>query len=149
MNDAVPQNLLSSKTVGMFESWAQTIGGILEAVNIPGFLTNLSDLYQELDEETAIWREFVAVWYQDLGTRIVGVNELYKLAVEHDLLLPVLGDRGERSQKSKLGRALAQLEGRQFAEFRIKRMPGDKRSQVRAYQLECVGDEDAMPDVDF
>jgi hypothetical protein len=33
----------SPKTLGMFEDWAATMGGILDTVGIPGFLANLDD----------------------------------------------------------------------------------------------------------
>ena len=44
---------------GMFESWVEVIGGILDHVGIPGFLKNLAEFYEESDAEGTAWRGFV------------------------------------------------------------------------------------------
>lgn len=49
--------------LGSFESWAEVMGGILEAAGIDGFLGNLGSLYDRADTEGAMWRELVIVWW--------------------------------------------------------------------------------------
>jgi hypothetical protein len=87
-----------SRTLGMFEEWSATIGGILDTAGMPGFLENLDEFYELADQEGNAVRAFVATWWEKFGQQDVGVAELF----------PYVGDldvgKGEfRSQKTKLG----------------------------------------------
>jgi hypothetical protein len=124
------------RTLGMFESWARAMGGILDVAGVGGFLGNLKDIYAEMDEETAMWREFISAWWDKHGGGAATVGELHELAVEKDLLLSVLGDKGERSQKIRLGRALSKSDGRYFGEFKIAETAKDPKTKSRAYRIE-------------
>lgn len=128
---------LGKQTLGMFESWAKVMGGILSIIEMPGFLENLQEIYAEADEETFMWREFISAWWERYHVQAVGVAELYDLAIRKDLLMPVLGDKGERSQKTRLGRALSRINGRYFGKFRVVETVGDARNRTKAYMLEC------------
>jgi hypothetical protein len=44
---------------GGYESWATVVGGILEHAGVTGFLSNLQNVYEKSDEETAEWAEFL------------------------------------------------------------------------------------------
>jgi putative DNA primase/helicase len=46
-------------TLGSFEDWARTIGGILEAGGISGFLANQTNFYEQAGAETELWSAFV------------------------------------------------------------------------------------------
>ncbi len=100
--------------LGSFEAWAAIMGGILEAAGVPGFLANLDEMYEAADAEGAVWRAFVAAWWERHGTAEVGTAELHELAIACEPPLP-LGDGGERSQRTRLGRALGQMRDRVFA----------------------------------
>lgn len=100
-------------TLGMFESWAETIGGILEHAGIPGFLGNLDEFYDTADAEAAAWRSFVAAWWNKYLDGAFGVSDLYQLAAELDAPLD-LGDGGERSQRIRLGKQIGAMRDRQF-----------------------------------
>lgn len=128
---------LGKQTLGMFESWAKIMGGILEVAEISGFLSNLFEIYAEADEETELWREFVYAWWDRFGNEPVAVAALHTLALEKDLLLPVLGDKGERSQKTRLGKALSKMNGRYFGRIKVVETIGDSRNKTKAYRLEC------------
>jgi hypothetical protein len=56
MDKDVPQ-------LGSFTHWAQTIGGILTLCGVPGFLTNLEELYQEVDEDGTQMEAWLTAWY--------------------------------------------------------------------------------------
>ncbi|MBW7851041.1 MAG: toprim domain-containing protein, partial [Rhodospirillales bacterium] len=101
-------------TLGSFESWAETIGGILDVCGVPGFLANADELYATSDAEGAMWRGFVAAWWDRHGTIPVGTTDLFQIAGQCEPPLP-LGDGGERSQRIRLGKALGQMRDRVFA----------------------------------
>jgi putative DNA primase/helicase len=107
-----------SVSLGGFESWAHTIGGILQASGIPGFLDNLPDFYTAADEESGRWRSFVKVWWNHFGEDSVGVAQLWKLIEETDLDVD-LGEGPERTRRIKLGIQLRRSRGRYFGSIRL------------------------------
>ena len=100
------------KTLGMFESSARVIGGILEFASIPGFLGNLEAFYESADTEGETWRSFVAAWWARHHDCAVGVAELWSIASESGIELG--RDGSDRSQKIRLGRALSDHRDRVF-----------------------------------
>lgn len=129
------------EVLGMFESWAKVMGGLLDVAGVPGFLTNLQEIYSDADEETGQWIDFVGAWYEKHTNTIVQTKDLHALAKENDLLLFVLGDKGERSEKARLGKALKRISGRFFGNFQIVETLGDRRNGTKAYYLDdgCRG----------
>lgn len=104
-----------TRSLGSFESWSAVMGGVLLAAGIPGFLDNLDGMTDATDDETREWQGFVGLWWERYAGKVVETTELFGLALDSDLLGGVLGDRGERSQKTRLGKALARLNGRYFS----------------------------------
>jgi len=99
-------------TLGMFQVWANTMGGILDAADIPGFLENLVDFYDQADVYGALWRAFVAAWWEKFQDQEVGVSDLFVLA-DRDVSLD-LGNGNERSQQTRLGLLLRQRRDRRY-----------------------------------
>lgn len=56
----IPPNL---PKVGGFESWTETIGGILHHAGIAGFLANLDQMYDEVDSDGPEWAAFFGMWW--------------------------------------------------------------------------------------
>jgi hypothetical protein len=98
------------KVLGMFESWAKVIGGILDAANVGGFLGNIDEFYLEADREGGHWRAFLAAWWAAHSTRPVTVADLVALAVGADV---ELGDK-EHGRSCRLGRLIAKHKDRVF-----------------------------------
>ncbi len=94
--------LPGSKTKGSFESWARTIGGILEAAGIPGFLENTDTLRAQSDSEQDDWRGLVEAWWDKNADERVGARDLLSLAEAH---LADLGEEG-RSRSTAWGSRL-------------------------------------------
>jgi hypothetical protein len=117
------------KTLGMFEGWAHTIGGILDVAGIPDFLGNLEKFYERADTETATWGEFIASWWNAKSKNEVKASDLWTLAVDAGL---DLGDKGEHSQKIRLGKLLCEMADRVFTS-------GTKDNPLRL-RLEDAGD---------
>jgi putative DNA primase/helicase len=125
----------ADKSLGRFESWAEVIGGILAFAGVKGFLSNANELYSRTDDETRPWREFVQCWWEAHGNKVVGAEQLYDLATAQNLLTQVLGDNGDRSQRTRLGIALGKMRDRVFGDFRISACTEDNHSRQR-YRLE-------------
>lgn len=49
------------KSLGSFEKWTMTVGGILENAGIVGFMANATAMYQEADDESREWEGFLLV----------------------------------------------------------------------------------------
>ena len=52
--------------LGGFEEWTRTVGGILAFAEVPGFLENLHELYDQVDEDETAWSAFLAAWHRAL-----------------------------------------------------------------------------------
>ena len=112
------------RSIGSYEAWAQTMGGILEVAGIEGFLENLDDMMAASDSEGAMWRGFISSWWDRFGTAEVGSSDLYDLAITCEPPLP-LGSGNERSQRTRLGKSLGRMRDRVFAvDGRSLRMGG-------------------------
>ena len=129
---------LGQERLGSFESWAEVMGGILDAAGVEGFLGNLDSLHEAADEEGALWREFVAVWWATHQDRPVCVAELLSLCQSADLMASVVGDGTEKSQVTRLGTALRSARDRVFGEHRIRAFR-DVHVKRNQYRLEQAG----------
>jgi hypothetical protein len=99
--------------LGMFEPWARTMGGILNIAGVDGFLSNLSDFYEQSDTEGASWRPFIAAWLSEFGTNRVGVAQLFGLLEGHSIDIE-LGNGDVGSKKISLGKKLTHIRDRVF-----------------------------------
>ncbi|MDD4921637.1 MAG: hypothetical protein PHS30_04055, partial [Bacteroidales bacterium] len=123
-NKPVPDNQV---VLGGFEEWCNIIGGVLNYAGITGFLGNLEDMYENMDQDTIQWESFLLAWYECYGNKDVGVAEIYdrlkhetnsneslfKDQALYSSLPDWLGD--EFNKKSsfvrKLGKALSKKDG--------------------------------------
>jgi hypothetical protein len=100
-------------SLGMFEDWSRVMGGILATVEIPGFLSNLSQFYDESDSEGAEVRAFLAAWWAKKEAGEISVADLYPIATAPEITLP-LGAGAEQAQRTRLGRLLRSLKDRHY-----------------------------------
>jgi hypothetical protein len=129
--------------LGSFEAWTETVGGMVAFADIPGFLTNLSALYDKADEGNAEWEEFLLAWWEAFGEQPVTVAQLTK-KVENDgdlreALPPDLVEAFDKSKGSfsrRLGNALSKRAGTRYGEDALRVVKaGELRRAVR-WQLE-------------
>ena len=127
-------------TLGSFESWSETMGGILETAGVPGFLANADELYETSDVEGLMWRNFVAAWWDRHGTAQVVTADLFQIAGPCEPPLP-LGDGSERSQRTRLGKALTRMRDRVFAldGIRVRIRAAGISHQAQRWQLVVEG----------
>jgi len=112
----------SSPPLGSFEAWSSVIGGVLAHAGVDGFLQNLDELYERADAEGAVWRRFVATWWESHGETAVGVAELFPLAEAMEDF-PLGKATSERGQKTKLGAALKAHLDMIVGDFRVAKAP--------------------------
>jgi hypothetical protein len=126
-----------SETLGMFESWAEVMGGILQVAGVPGLMGNAQEFRASHADKVSEWRAFTTTWWQKHGAAEVGVDQLYDLAHSEKLLDSVLGDKGERSQRTKLGQALSKAADRVYGDLRLERAEADHRGRQQ-YRLRRI-----------
>jgi hypothetical protein len=129
-----------SARLGSFESWAAVMGGILQVAGVSGFLGNTDDFYEASDAEGGAWRELVALWWERSKDAPLRVTDVNALCAERELFEDLRGDGTERSQQTKLGKALQASRDRVFGGFRIQLVRDDKH-KGRSYVLVPVGEE--------
>jgi len=133
----------SSLVMGSYEDWAAVLGGILEAAGIKGFMTNREAGYRQSGADAGEWRAFFEAWWSKHRDAEMGIAPLVGLATKEGLLDEVLGDKGERSQRTKLGMAVAKKVDRiedlfpgEFRAMSVKLARSDgPKAKVATYQL--------------
>jgi len=108
---------MADVTLGSYEQWAATMGGILAVAGITGFLDNLDAFYEAANLEGAAWRQFVALWAEAHGSNKVGVGDLFTLALDVEGL--DFGKGGDRSQRTSFGAQLTKQRDRIYDGYRI------------------------------
>lgn len=126
------------QTLGMFVGWAAVIGGVLDVAGVPGLLGNARQFRSSHAAQVSEWRAFITSWWQEHRDAEVGVDQLYLLATRERLLDRVLGDKGERSQRIRLGIALGKAVDRVLGACRVEQGEDDHkgRQQFRLCRVE-------------
>ena len=118
----------------MFESWAQVMGGILDVASVPGLLGNADEFRAARADQVGEWRAFVQAWWLQHADEWVKVSDLFLLVEREKLLDSIVGEKGERSQRTKLGVALGKSIDRVFGEYRIE-LGAEDHSNRQQYRL--------------
>jgi hypothetical protein len=108
-----------SQSLGMFEDWADVLGGIFDVANVPAFLQGQESIYESSDVETREWRVFTERWWDTHKDAHVGVRELWRSIDNPDPVDLGLGHGDERALKTKLGRRIEQFRDRCIGRFKI------------------------------
>ncbi len=118
--------------IGNFQSWAETVGGILAHTQlVDGFLDNLNALYEQADDDAGQWAAFLRAWHDLYQEQEVPVSQLAKdiksgsfdggdttlgVAGLFNALPDDLSDVQKGDFKRRLGKALAARVGTHFDE---------------------------------
>ena len=121
--------------MGRFQHWADTVGGILAAAGIPGFLGNREEVYALAMAEMEGWRAFVEIWWQKYGGQRVGTDKLFDLAKDEKLLVELRSGHSDRGARTALGMELSRLRDRVVGQWVI-RAAGTAHGGGAAYRLD-------------
>ncbi len=138
--------------LGMFEAWARVIAGILASADIPGFLENRAALYERADNETALVRTFLALWWEQHGTTPQPVAELVPVALAPEVGLDVEG-RTVQAQRIRLGRLLGKIQDCVYRledsrRLRVEKAPtASDTGGIRWRLSECPEDSEGVPPI--
>ena len=144
----------SGRKIGSFENWTRVVGGILQFCGIEGFLQNREKFYEHADDENEMWRAFVKGWWSAFASEPITAKALYGVCEDNDLMVSVRGDKSERSQQTRLGKALKSARDRTIADFRIKttwtrNSAGNPVSGYKLAPIELDDKELSGEDIDF
>jgi hypothetical protein len=135
------------EVLGMFDSWAAVIGGILCAAGVPGLLTNAKKFRQSFADQQSEWREFISLWWQRHGQNLVGVKDLFEWVESEQLLGQILDSENPRGRQTQLGKQLRKMRGRVIGDYRIDDLDKEDHSDRQLYRLEKVAKPaSAMPE---
>ncbi|QEL17632.1 hypothetical protein [Limnoglobus roseus] len=124
-----------SQTMGMYESWAEVVGGVLDVAGVPGLLAN-RDTFRDAQQPADDWPAFLHAWWAAHQGKAVGVAALFDLAVRGKYLDGVLGDGSVQSQRCRLGRAVTKMVDRVQGEYRV-RLGDPDNCRRQQYRLQC------------
>jgi len=68
-----------AKRLGGYEVWTPTLSGILEYSGVHGFMENAKELWDEADQENAMWDLFLGEWRTLKGETAITTKELIDL----------------------------------------------------------------------
>ena len=120
-----------------FPQWANVIGGILEVVEIRGFLENLEEARENIGtDEQSRWRDLVTDWHEEFGGRSVTVFDLLKIANKIEDFGEILSGDTSSIMQQQLAKAIREKRNRRFGKWKIQAAPKIRRKV--AYRLISV-----------
>jgi hypothetical protein len=129
------------QSMASFESWAKTIGGILQVAGVEGFLDAQKERRIDSDDSASQYEAFLRSVYDKLGSTDFGVNDL-KWVVDpenedyNDELLQGILTKETKGERSKqLGWRMKQIENRVFGRHQLLFAGRDGRSNCRRYKV--------------
>lgn len=125
-------------SMGSFDNWAKTVGGILGNAGYAGFLANRSDLYRDSDRERNDTTAFVHRWFEVLGMEPMTTARLLELSSSENLLLDARAGKTGHAAVIRMGRLLSQSRGQIFGGIRVVSGPPDRFTKNNTWQLEKV-----------
>lgn len=141
------------KPLGSFEGWCRTIGGMLQAAGVDGFLGNAETMFQQSDSEAVQWEAFLLALcdlFSGQPFRVADVVD--RLQVRDPQLLTTeskrlrealpdfLADAADRTGgffQRRLGKCFAERSGRRFGESQVflERADEDRKAKVQRWRV--------------
>ena len=112
LNEGMPE--FQGKPLASYVSWSSVMGGILEFVEVPGFLENVDLKKAAMDNETQVIREFIQAWWEEYEGAPKSPTDI----LTDFSAMEVTGNWDaptRQGQVTKVGRWMAHLKDRVFA----------------------------------
>lgn len=109
------------KPLGTFESWSRVIGGVLDTVNVPGFLENRQEMYEELCDEVDTEGAFLETWWNYYQGGTVSLSQLITVSGVSDDFFGLEGLNG-RGENARAGRALGRMKDKVINGFQVSKV---------------------------
>ena len=97
---------LGSRSIGSFERWSATVGGIMHHAGYTEWGANLSTWRTVADDTNAELRAFVSAWLDAYGTEPATTTDLFTLATSNDLFERRLNQSTDQGRKVAFGQRL-------------------------------------------
>ncbi|NUR67032.1 MAG: hypothetical protein HOQ47_14825 [Streptomyces sp.] len=112
--------------MGDYSRWASTVAGVLNFLDVPGWLANRDSATTAMDDEVQEWAAFLTAWHStpDLSGRTVTTKELLSLKE----VVPRLHN-GDLPSPKQLGHWLKARAGRYFEDLKISLVYDSHRKQ--------------------
>jgi len=111
LNEGMPE--FQGKPLASYVSWSSVMGGILQFVEVPGFLENIDLKKAAMDNETQVIREFIQAWWEEYEGAPKSPTDIFAdfsaMEVTGNWDAPT-----RQGQVTKVGRWMAHLKDRVF-----------------------------------
>ena len=136
----------NAPTLGSFESWCQTVGGILHYAGVDGFLGNLVTLYQESDPSQLQWEGFLTALSSIFDQEGFTISQLVEVMQTNSELTNARPeefadcDRKGTLQR-RMGRAFAARAGRRYGQDGLHLVKaGTTRNKVVLWEVRAASE---------
>jgi hypothetical protein len=124
--------------MGGFESWSETIGGILEVNGLRAWRTNEADWRKQADPRGAEMHDFVRSWWERFGDTEQAPRALIEHAKEKEMFEQVTGKHSAAAVASAFGKLLQRHVDAPIGEWFIRCEAG---RTGKLYHLEMISDD--------
>ena len=137
--------LPARQLLGSFEAYDELMGGLLEGLEVPGWMGNRAALRSQSTDEVEAWRELVCLWDIQRWGSGLPAGAVYERARVANVLPERLVATGALDMTREFGKALAKLDGQVIGPYRlVSRI----KSGRRLYALAALKEGAAARQVD-
>jgi len=131
---------LGVQTLGGFEEWCKTVGGILKMNGFGRWLTNAADWQTEADPKGAEMEAFVEAWAETFGTQATDASDLRQYARDEGFFTGIFAKPTEAARYTAFGRLLSRHRDTPVGEWIVRREDASSRRSV--YRLERINESE-------
>jgi hypothetical protein len=125
---------LHANRLGGFESWSETIGGILQVNGLRKWRTNEGEWRKQANPHGSEWESFVAAWHATFALEEVTVKDLLALAGRIEIFPFVLAKATPQAQGAAFGKMLQRHVDAPISQWYIRRNVSESGHSVYLLQ---------------
>ena len=131
-------------SLGGFEEWSAIIGGMLAVAGVPGFLGNLTELYNRSDHESAQWEVFLRALHDQFSIEPFPIAKIVPLLTDGERLRESLPEalaealQANKSISHRLGKEFGKRADRRYGDeeqFFLERAGEDLHHKVGLWRI--------------